>query len=148
MKAIVILFIFIVCGLGFSHPAAGDIYVVVNADNDFDESSGDPKTILRRLILKESENWPNGIPARAFLPKSGTPLASELLNSILELDDAAFEAHWARLKQTTGQSRPREVGSSRILLKLIARDPGAFGILEAASDFSVDGQLRIILKIP
>lgn len=134
---------------GFTTTAAqADLVVVVNSENGFDGSEEEKRTLIRRILLKEVTAWPDGTEAKSFVPKAASPAGKALIEKIYMLSDAEFEAHWARVKQTTGQARPREVGSSRIMLKLIQRDKGAIGVIEGTSADVQNDKLKILLVIP
>ncbi|WP_262695971.1 hypothetical protein [Kordiimonas aquimaris] len=110
---------------------AADYYVVVNTENNFNAGEDELKAMLRRVYLKTAKNWPGGTTAIPFARKASNTAHTALLGSILMMTDTEHGAHWARLKQTTGDTPPRAVGSDSILLRLIKREPGAVGIIES-----------------
>lgn len=112
--------------------AAADFYVVVNSANNFSGSEEEAKSLIRRVFLKSTKNWPSGETAVPFSRKDTNAAQMALLVSILSMTDAEHGKHWARRKQTTGDTPPRAVGSKSILLRLIKREPGAIGIMDGS----------------
>ena len=124
--------------------SAADYYVVVNEANGFNGSEDEAKALIRRLYLKNTKNWPGGETAVPFARKGTSDAQMALLQTILNMSDAEHVQHWARLKQTTGDTPPRAVGSNSILLRLIKREPGAIGVMEASGP-EPDG-VKVLLK--
>lgn len=127
-----------------SSVAAADFYVVVNSDNNFGGSEEEAKSLVRRVFLKSTKNWPDGETAVPFSRKDTNEAQIALLASILSMTDAEHGQHWARQKQTTGDTPPRAVGSKSILLRLIKREPGAIGIIDGSGP-EPEG-VRVLLK--
>lgn len=132
-------------GASLNSASAADYYVVVNSANNFSGSEDEAKTLVRRLFLKSTKNWPGGETAVPFSRKDTNPAQVALLTEILSMSDAEHGQHWARKKQTTGDTPPRAVGSKSILLRLIKREPGAIGIMDG-SDPEPDG-VKVLMKI-
>ena len=124
---------------------ADDFYVVVNSANNFSGTDNEAKTLVRRLFLKSTKNWPGGEKAVPFSRKSTNSAQAALLTEILAMSDAEHGQHWARQKQTTGDTPPRAVGSKSILLRLIKREPGAIGIMDGSGP-EPDG-VKVLMKI-
>lgn len=116
----------------FNSAAAADYYVVVNSANSFNGSQDEAKTLIRRVFLKSTKNWPGGEKAVPFSRKVTNAAQMAMLVNILSMTDAEHGKHWARQKQTTGDTPPRAVGSKSILLRLIKREPGAIGIMDGS----------------
>ena len=113
--------------------SAADYYVVVNEANGFNGSEDEARALIRRLYLKTTKNWPGGETAVPFARKGSSDEQMALLQAILDMSDSEHVQHWARLKQTTGDTPPRAVGSNSILLRLIKREPGAIGVIDASA---------------
>jgi len=112
--------------------AAADFYVVVNSANDFVGSETEVRSLIRRMFLKSTKNWPGGEKAVPFSRKDSNQAQMVLLANILSMTDTEHGQYWARQKQTTGDTPPRTVGSKSILLRLIKREPGAIGIIDGS----------------
>ena len=111
---------------------AADYYVVVNSANNFSGSEDEAKSLIRRVFLKSTKNWPGGETAVPFSRKDTNAAQVALLANILAMTEAEHGKHWARQKQTTGDTPPRAVGSKSILLRLIKREPGAIGVMDGS----------------
>lgn len=112
--------------------SAADYYVVVNESNTFSGTEDEARALIRRLYLKSIKNWPGGQVAVPFARKDAGPVQQATLQALLSMSEAEHGQHWARQKQTTGDTPPRAVGSKSILLRLIKREPGAVGIIDAS----------------
>lgn len=145
--------LFLISAVGLSgaiskSAAAVDYYVIVNTENNFNGSDEDVKSLLRRVYLKTTRNWPGGTIAVPFARKQSDTAHAALLNNILMMTDAEHSDHWARLKQTTGDTPPRAVGSDSILLRLIKREPGAVGVIESSGDAPKGVKVLLKLSLP
>jgi len=126
--------------------AAGDYVVVVNEANTFSADAEQMRNQVRRYFLKESKNWPDGSNVVPFARKPGNASYDAMLVGILGMNQSEFDAHWARKKQTTGDTRPRSVGSSNILLRLIKRDAGTIGVIEKADAGKIPAGVKILFE--
>jgi len=126
--------------------AAADYYVVVNEANTYSASAEEMRNQVRRYFLKESKNWPDGNNVVSFSGKPGNAGYEALLSGILGMNQSEFDAHWARKKQTTGDTRPRSVGSTNILLRLIKRDAGTIGIIDKADEGKIPDGVKILFE--
>lgn len=115
--------------------AAERVFVIINAQNDSLDRNEDVKAILRRIYLKEITSWPSGDRAIFF----GRPADSEeeqaFRAAILGMSDDALEEHWTRMKQIRGETPPRAISSTRILLRQIESKKNAVGVI-SDEDFS------------
>jgi len=123
---------------------ADDFFVVVNNANNFRGTENEAKILVRRLFLKSIKNWPGGEKAVPLSRKDFDPAQVALLTEILEMSALEHGQHWARQKQTTGDTPPRAVGSKSILLRLIRREPGAIGIVNGSGP-SPNG-VKVLMK--
>ncbi len=116
----------LVAGLAAAPAQAGEFAVLVNADNDV--AGGDQgRAEVARLFLKRKNEWRNGMRARPFARPGDSAAHAAFVASVLDATPDQLEDWWARLKQTRGETPPRAVGSTRFLLRAIARREGAFG---------------------
>lgn len=125
---------------------AQDYAIVVNAANDYSASEDEMRTTVRRLYLKEQSEWPNGITAEPFAREADDPAHQAFLSNILGMSAADAENHWLRVKQTRGETPPRTVGSGRIIMRLIGRQDGAFGIVSAEDAEGAGSDVRILMR--
>lgn len=122
----------------------GSFAVVVSAENPHTDSPERLLGLVRQLFLKERGEWPGGDESRPFSVESGDPLHTAFLGSVLNMSESELARHWISLKQRTGQTAPREVGSSRLLGKLVSKYPGAMGLMTVEDAAEAEG-VRVLL---
>ncbi|MDX2094817.1 MAG: hypothetical protein SFW64_02625 [Alphaproteobacteria bacterium] len=104
---------------------AGTYALIVNSANP---ASGDAmKAEVKNLFLKQKTSWPSGDEAEPTARAAGSPEHAALLKSVLGMNQAALDGHWASEKSKSGTSAPKEVSSDSILFRQIGKKKGAFG---------------------
>ena len=130
--------------------AAEEFLIVVNKDNDILKRESDVEELLRRIYLKEVTSWPGGERAVFFGRPSDSPEEQAFRMKILNMSDDGLEEHWTRLKQIRGETPPRAISSTRILLRQIDSKKYAVGVV-SKRDFEslvdLDGSHRVISTI-
>lgn len=126
--------------------ARADFVVLVNAGNKFSGAENDIKAQVKRLYLKEIKEWPGGVRGLVFSRADDSAAQKAFTKAILGMDAARIEAHWKKMKQTTGDTPPRAVASARLLLRQIAKDEGALGILDETEIKDIPPEVRVLLK--
>ena len=107
----------------FSAQLSAQTYVVVvNKDNAYSASTDEMKQMVRRLFLKEAQEWPNGLKSKPFNHKDDA-VYQKFISDILGLDARKIEEYWLGKKQKTGETPPR-LGPEKLLAKLVAKSPG------------------------
>lgn len=124
--------------------AAAEYAVVVNSENTYSASADKQKNVLKRLFLKRQKSWPNGIDAEPFNLKEDNPAYQALLESILEMDEAAVAAHWLAEKQTTGTTPPTSIASARVIMKLIGKKTGGVAIVSEADAQDLPETVKVL----
>ncbi|MBK8098176.1 MAG: hypothetical protein IPK26_13775 [Planctomycetes bacterium] len=120
--------------------------VVVNAKNAATETGDAAKAVVKKLFLKDLTQWPDGAEAKPYRrpDKSGAHDAFQQL--VLGMSDAELARHWLRVKNQDGTTPPKEVDSDRMVLKYVARYPGAFGIVPKDAVKGVEG-VRVLIEL-
>ncbi len=118
---------------------AQEYAVMVNAQNGFSGDDNVKRTQIKRLYLKEQKNWPGGVEAIPFGREEGSAAQQAFIQKVLGMTGTELEAHWLKLKQMSGETPPRGVGSARILARQIGKKPGAFGVVQASEAAAVEG---------
>ena len=121
----------LLCG---SAAAAEDFLVVVNRENDAVTRESDVPALLRRIYLKEVTAWPGGEPAIFFGRPADSAEEQAFRMKILQMSDDALEEHWTRLKQIRGETPPRAISSTRILIRQLDAKSNAVGVI-SRSDY-------------
>lgn len=128
-RTLAIALALIIGAIGTAHAAS--YAVVVNSANGFKGDQDAMMAQVSRILLKGTKSWPGGEEAVPFSRKAGDAAYEAMLAKILGMSQAAYDQHWAKLKQTTGDTPPREVGSVNILFRLIGKKAGAVAIVSA-----------------
>ncbi|WP_281301882.1 MULTISPECIES: hypothetical protein [unclassified Iodidimonas] len=110
---------------------AADYAVIIHSDNKIDLAGNAAREIIKQLYLKELTQWPNGLAAEPFGRESGSAVQLAFEKQVLGLSGSESSNHWARMKQTKGETPPREVGPDRILFRLVSKFPGGFAVVTA-----------------
>lgn len=140
---------FLVAGLsggGLSGEARAETYVVlVNAENNT-PSGPEAKAEVARLFMKRQSEWSNGLRAEPFDRTGDSAEHSAFVQEVLESSQSVLDEYWLRLRQTRGETPPREVGSARLLLRAIGRRPGAFGFAAKSEVQPLPDNTRILFE--
>lgn len=123
---------------------AADYYIIVNEGNGFNGSEDEAIALARRIFLKNAKSWPGGTKAVPFARKAMSPEQLALLRQVLGMSENEHGQHWAKQKQTTGDTPPRAVGSNSILLRLVKREEGSIAIVDGSGP-EPEG-VRVLLK--
>lgn len=125
---------------------AGDYVVIVNAGNDASGDIGSLKQLVKRQFLKQQTSWPNKEPSLPFARGADSAAHKAFLQNVLAMSQAEIDTHFLRLKQTTGETPPRQIGSTRILIRQVTNKAGAFGIIEKSDAASLSAEVRILFE--
>jgi len=113
--------------------------VVAHQDNAGFESVADAKATVKKLYLKELTQWPGGVEARPYARERQSQEQAAFVKDVLGMTDAELARHWLRLKNASGTTPPKDVDSERLLLKFVARNQGAFGVVALDAARSAEG---------
>lgn len=140
----------VVCGAivtGVAEPALAENYLlIINANNAFSGDPGAMKTVVKRLYLRQITDWPNSEKGNPFGRPSDSAAHRAFAKGVLGMTEAQLQAHWSRLKQTTGETPPREVEKSRVLLRQIARKKGAFSVIAKSEARKLPARVRVLFR--
>lgn len=120
--------------------------VIVNASNDYSASEEEMKHLIKRLFLKQENDWPNGEYAQVFSRDAKSPELSQFTDSILAMNSAQVARHWLSLKQKTGETPPRSISSTRMLLRTLERYPGAVGLVDEETAKDLPGSVKVLFS--
>jgi len=120
-------------GSAVSGSAAEAFVVVANKNNGYEPANNEEtRNLIKALFLKSRKDWPSGESAKPFAFREGTPEAAAFQKQVLQMSDAELSKHWLTLKQTTGDTPPRELPSASMALKFIDKFEGAFSVMTKA----------------
>lgn len=125
---------------------ADEAYVVlVNAENDISGDDGARAEVVR-LFMKRSTEWSNGLRAEPFDRSPDSPARQAFVSHVLDSSSSELDDWWLRLRQTRGETPPREVGSARLLLRAISRRDGAFGFAARSEVEPLPEDVRVLFE--
>ena len=78
-------------------------------------------------------------PLRVYMNEIGSQL-----NLINESDLAK---HWLNIKQKTGRTPPRAISSSKLMLKLVGKYDGSFGVIKESEIPDASGNVVVLLTL-
>lgn len=130
--------------LGTQHAMAAEYAVIVNAANPASGDTPDTRNLLKRIYLKEMTTWANGAETQPLAREAGSPTQAAFHAKILGMSDAAVNEYWLRLKQTKGETPPREVGAARILFRLIEKYEGSFSVVTTEEAQELPPEVKIL----
>lgn len=112
----------------FVQAFAGSYAVVGNVKNAVSRS--DAQQQVKRLFLRQRAAWSNGLAGRAFDRAATTPEHRAFRRVVLDMSKDRLSNYWLSLKQRTGETPPRTIASTRMLIRLVSKYDGSFGVVE------------------
>jgi len=112
--------------------------VVVNKANKASSISADD---LARIYLGKKTLWDSGTRIVPAMPEEESAAGEAFLSVTLQKSVSQFRTYWKRLLFSGGGAVPKVFRSSGQILDLVARQPGAIGIVEASA---VDDRVRVL----
>ncbi len=149
--AIQIIGIFLCCILlsGIDSPgfAQDSFALIINEDNPYTSNRKDMISLIARLYLKKGKMWPESDETcRPFDRAKNSPEHQHFMKTILKISEGRLSEHWAKMKQLRGDTPPRKIKSTRILLKLIEKNPGAFGIVSQKDLPTLSKKVKVLFS--
>ena len=103
--------------------------VVVHASNKTTATGDAAKAIVKKLFLKDLSQWPDGSDAKVYARESTSPEQAAFRQDVLGMTEAELARHWLKLKSMNGTTPPKEVETDRMVLKYVAKNPSALGVV-------------------
>jgi ABC-type phosphate transport system substrate-binding protein len=117
------------------------LVVVVNPDSGVASISLDE---ARNLFLGRQKRLGSGLPAMPVEQDAPADIRARFYHRLAHKDLAEINAYWARLF-FTGQARPpRQAASAEAVIRAVAADPGAIGLLEWTRP---DRRVKVVLAL-
>lgn len=123
--------------LCFSSLSVADVAVIVNPGNDSALSDSD----ISRLFLGKLKKFSNGEKVVLANLKSGNATRGEFEKKVLKKSSSQVKAYWSKLMFSGKGKPPKELGSDKDILALVAGNAGAIAYVDAAS---VDASVKVI----
>ena len=112
-----------------SDPPRTEVAVVTSASNPVEGLS---LAELRRYLLLERRQWPEGSRVVVLLRPSGTP-GQAMLQKIVRMDARRLHRHWVGLvNRGLLRSLPSTVRDPALIARVLERAPGGLTLLEAS----------------
>lgn len=137
----------LVASLIGSQAIAAEYAVIINGANNYSASDIEhAKKDIRLFYLKEQSEWPNNEKVKPYglLSTSAGQLAFN--KEVLGMSEAELTRHWLNKKQTTGETPPKALKSDRIVVKLVAKKPGAFGVISTGSIKLLSADTKVLFE--
>ena len=124
---------------GDSAATAQHLVIIVHKSNPVENLTRDE---LRRILLFERGQWPNGRRHSVALLPAGAPERVAALRTLCEFSESDYERHLLQLAYTGNlPARPKELVSPANLRKFVFNVPGAIGCVRAAD---ADDTVKVI----
>lgn len=124
---------------------AEEFAIVINAKNSIPSGEQALKEI-RLLYLKNKRRWENGDRATPYGLLATNEGQKTFIRKVLKMSGAELTHHWLNKKQTTGETPPKALKSERIILRLVAKKSGAFGIVSGKSITKLPATVKVLAK--
>lgn len=125
--------------------SAENAHVITNQSVAVASNQTDIKVMLKKMYLRQLNEWPDGSPVKVYLPEQGSAALSWFYEQILEMSESEVAEYWLKLKQKTGETPHRQIASSSMLLKVVNQFEGAWGVVPT-SEFELPDKVKIILS--
>ncbi|MBX3463909.1 MAG: hypothetical protein KF830_12125 [Planctomycetes bacterium] len=119
--------------------------VVVHVDNKTKEVGDAAKSLVKKLFLKDLSEWPDGSEAKAYARDGKSDVQAAFRQQVLGMTEAELARHWLRVKSINGTTPPKEVETDRMVLKHVARNPNAFGVVTLEAAKAAEG-VRVLFE--
>jgi len=130
--------ILLLCGLlGCSSLAYADVAVVVNLNNSTTLSDSD----ISRVFLGKLKKFSNGEKATPVNLKFGSATRNEFEEKALKKSSSQIKAYWSKRVFSGKGKPPKELGTAKDIMALVASDVNAVGYVDAST---VNDSVRVI----
>lgn len=123
---------------------AAEFAVVVNAGNQYSGGESDAKEMVKQLFLKNRSRWPGNTEAKPLGRRADSPPHKAFLEKVLKMSEAQLAQHWLSLKQKTGQTPPRAIGSDKMLIKMVAKYQGGFSVVSKEAADGAGNKVKVL----
>jgi hypothetical protein len=138
------IFFLLALTIASSSSRAEDYAVIVNPNNTVSGSELMAAEEVRRLFLRETLRWSNGLLSTAISTPSTTKSFMAFRTAVLKMSQEELQAHWLTAEQSGQGGAPRETRSENLVARLVGRDLGSFGIISRKLASQLDGEIRIL----
>jgi hypothetical protein len=125
---------------GDDHAGAVELVVIVQVDNHAAMSASD----LEAYFLRKERHWPAGDVVVPFNFPPETAPRRTFDRAALGMSPDEVARYWLDQRIRDGGTAPREVGDATLIVKLVARLPGAIGYVPAGTAMA---GVRVVARV-
>ncbi len=118
---------------------AGGYVLVVNSSNSYRGDSTSARNMIKQLYLKNRTSWPDKTESKPYARPANSAAQQALIRQVLGMSAAQVAGHWLQVKQMTGETKPRPIPSEDMVVRLVAKYPGAFAVVSRSKADSTRG---------
>ncbi len=118
--------------------------VIVNRGNPISGTSEELNNLVARIFLKQQKDWPNDISCRTYDREQDSLEHQQFIERVLNMSEGRLLAHWGKMKQLSGETPPRVIRSSSILLRFIAKHKGGVGIIKQEEVSKLPSSIKVL----
>ena len=118
--------------------------VIVNQGNPISGTSDELRSLVVRLFLKQQKDWPSNILCRIYDRESDSAEHQQFVERILNMSEGKLSTHWVKMKQLSGETPPRVIRSSSILLRFIQKHQGGIGIVKKEESKKLSSSVKVL----
>ncbi|MBU2879086.1 MULTISPECIES: hypothetical protein [Aliiglaciecola] len=117
------------------------ISVLVNSDVKTEELT---PAQLRKIFSMRQTVWPDGQPISVFVLKTDNPAHQALCKDVLKMFPYQIERLWNKLAYSGLGDKPKELKSTKEMLKKLRSTPGAIGYVLDVSSTEKVKKIKVI----
>ncbi len=118
--------------------------VIVNRGNSISGTSEELHNLVARIFLKQQKDWPSDISCRTYDREQDSLEHQQFVERILKMSEGRLLAHWGKMKQLSGETPPRVIRSSSILIRFIAKHKGGIGIVKQEEARKLPSSIKVL----
>ena len=118
--------------------------IIVNKGNPISGTSEELNNLVARIFLKQQKDWPSDILCRTYDREQDSLEHQQFVERILNMSEGRLLAHWGKMKQLSGETPPRVIRSSSILIRFIAKHKGGIGIVKQEEVRKLPSSIKVL----
>ena len=100
----------------------------------------------RQLYLGKRQEWPDTARGRPIDRPAESGAYRAFAEAILGMSPVELASFWSRAETANGDRRPPAIGPVKLLLRRIAREAGAFGVIAEDEVERLPARVRILFR--
>ncbi len=136
--------LFVIVSLATPCFAEETMAIIVNRGNPISGTSEELNHLVARIFLKQQKDWPSDISCRTYDREQDSLEHQQFVEHKLKMSEGRLLAHWGKMKQLSGETPPRVIRSSSILLRFIAKHNGGIGIVKQEEVRKLPSSIKVL----